>query len=50
MEGHAEELAGAVDQLLSGLYVDPDKIFALANSEDNIQDPAGKLLLRRCKK
>ena len=36
MEGHVEELTGAVNQLLSRPYVDPKKIFALANSEGNI--------------
>jgi uncharacterized protein len=36
MEGHVEELAGAVDQLLSRSDVDPHKIFAVANSEGNI--------------
>lgn len=36
MEGHLEELVGAVAQLLSRSDVDPQKIFALANSEGNI--------------
>jgi uncharacterized protein len=36
MEGHVEEVAGAVDQLFSRSDVDPHKIFVLANSEGNI--------------
>jgi pimeloyl-ACP methyl ester carboxylesterase len=36
MEGHVVELAGAVDRLLSRADVDPQKIFAVANSEGNI--------------
>ncbi len=36
MEGHVEELAGAVDQLLSRPDVDPQRIFVVANSEGNI--------------
>jgi pimeloyl-ACP methyl ester carboxylesterase len=36
MAGHVEELAGAVNQLLSQPDVDPQKIFAVANSEGSI--------------
>jgi pimeloyl-ACP methyl ester carboxylesterase len=36
IEGHVEELAGAVGQLLSRSDVDSQKIFAVANSEGNI--------------
>jgi uncharacterized protein len=36
MEGHIEEVAGAVAQLLSRSEVDPQKIFVVANSEGNI--------------
>ncbi len=36
MAGHVEELAGAVDQLLSRSDVDPQKIYVVANSEGNI--------------
>ena len=36
MESHVEELAGAIEQLLSRSDVDSHKIFAVANSEGNI--------------
>ncbi|HSW58933.1 MAG TPA: alpha/beta fold hydrolase [Dehalococcoidales bacterium] len=36
MESHVEELAGAVDHLLSRSDVNPQKIFVVANSEGNI--------------
>jgi pimeloyl-ACP methyl ester carboxylesterase len=36
MEGHVNELAGAVDMLAARADVDPDRIFVLANSEGTI--------------
>jgi uncharacterized protein len=36
MEGHIEELVGAVDTLIARPDVNPDKIFVLANSEGTI--------------
>ncbi|MDD5703375.1 MAG: hypothetical protein PHU23_15180, partial [Dehalococcoidales bacterium] len=36
MEGHADELAGAVETLIARSDVNPDKIFVLANSEGTI--------------